>query len=70
MGVRVKVEHLRRAGMCARAARPWFAEQGLSWSSFVSDGIDADTLIETNDMLALKVVAVAEAEAAEDGGRG
>lgn len=50
--------------MCARAARPWFARNGLSWSTFVSEGYDSETLRATGDGLALKVVAIAEAEAA------
>lgn len=65
MSVTVTVNHLRAAKMCARSARPWFAEQGLSWSDFVAHGIDSEVLRETNDVLALKVIAVAEAEAAE-----
>lgn len=63
MGVLVTVNHLRAAGMCARAARPWFPRQGLSWSTFVSEGYDSETLRATGDGLALKVIAIAEAEA-------
>lgn len=59
----VTVKHLRAARMCGRAARPWFARNGLSWDKFISEGYDAETLRATGDGLALKVIAVAEAEA-------
>ena len=59
----VTVNHLRAAQMCARAARPWFAVQGLSWAKFIAEGYDAETLRATGDALALKVVELAEAEA-------
>jgi hypothetical protein len=64
MGVRVTVNHLRAAHMCGRGARPWFARNGLSWDVFITEGYDSDILRATGDALALKVVALAEAEAA------
>ncbi len=65
MGVRVTINHLRAAEMCARSARPWFARKGLSWSRFVSDGYDSDELLAVagDDALCLKVIAIAQAEA-------
>lgn len=60
--VLVTINHLRAAGMCARAARPWFASKGLSWSQFISEGCDAEVIRATGDALALKVVAIAERE--------
>lgn len=59
----VTINHLRAARMCGRAARPWFARNGLSWDTFVSEGYDAEVLRATGDGLALKVIAIAEAEA-------
>lgn len=60
MGVNVTINDLRAARMCGKAARPWFARNGLNWNEFVTKGTDADVLRATNDALALKVVAIAE----------
>ncbi len=65
MSLVVTINDLRAAEMCARSARPWFARKGLSWSDFVTKGIDADILRATGDGLALKVVAIAEQRARE-----
>ena len=63
MSVRVTINHLRAAKMCGRAARPWFAAHDLSWDTFVTEGYDSEVLRATGDGLALKVIAIAEAEA-------
>lgn len=65
MGVKVTINHLRAASMCARSARPWFARHGLSWNTFLTEGIDSDYVRERagDDSLCLKVIAIAEAEA-------
>lgn len=45
-----------RAGICARGARPWFEDHGLSWSDFVENGISAQILWDTGDGYARRVV--------------
>lgn len=67
MGVRVTINHLRAARMCARSARPWFERRGLSWAVFVSEGYDSEVIRATGDSLALKVVEIAEAEVSGNG---
>ena len=67
MAVLVGIRHLRAARMCGRAARPWFDRNGLSWNEFLTVGVSSDVLRATGDVLALKVVELAEAEA-ESGG--
>jgi hypothetical protein len=58
----VTMKHVRAAGYCSRAPRVWFAQRGLSWSDFVTNGISSATLEETGDGLALKVVDIAKAD--------
>lgn len=47
---------LDEIGYCARGARRWFANMGLSWADFVRDGIDSDILLATGDAMAAKLV--------------
>jgi hypothetical protein len=50
---------IRRAKMCSRGARDWFALHNLDWSAFLKSGIESDVLIETGCPMALKVVEAA-----------
>lgn len=62
----VRIEHARRIpgangkGYCSRGMRLFFAKHGLSYSDFISNGIDAELLIATGDEMALAVVKEAE----------
>jgi len=60
----VTVQDLRAAKLCFQGSRPWLARHGLSWQSFLANGIDAETLEATGDALALRVVALARARVA------
>lgn len=62
MTVMVKLEHARAVCYCARGMRRWFEFHGLDWTRFLSEGLTADELRATGDDMALRVVAVAEAE--------
>lgn len=61
-GLRVWPKHLYsvpfqgRTGYCAQGSRAWFAAHGLSWSDFVTNGIDADQLLATGDPMAASLV--------------
>jgi hypothetical protein len=46
----------QKKGLCAVEARKWFSAHGLSWSSFVFNGIESDILLATGDALAARVV--------------
>lgn len=59
--IKATINDLRAARMCGRAARPWAERHGISWTEFITDGIDVEVLRATGDAMALKVVAVAEA---------
>jgi hypothetical protein len=62
MNVIVTMKHVRAARYCSRAPRAWFAQQGLSWSDFLANGIASNVLEDTGDGLALKVVEIAKAD--------
>lgn len=56
----VTVQDIKVLRFCNRGARSFFEKNGLDWSGFVSNGIDADCLRETGDAMALRAVEVAE----------
>lgn len=57
-----------RPGFCRGKSRAWFDAQGLDWSAFVREGIEAVRLEATGDGLALALVAWAR-QCVSDGGR-
>lgn len=58
----VRISHVRKARLCNRGAREWFARQGWNWQEFLDNGIDADLLIATGDPYALRAVEAARDE--------
>lgn len=58
----VRISHVRKARLCNRGAREWFARQGWNWQEFLDHGIDADLLIATEDPYALRAVEAARDE--------
>ena len=58
----VRISHVRKARLCNRGAREWFARYGLDWQEFLDHGIDAEKLTATGDPYALRVVEVARDE--------
>ena len=52
----VTITHVRAAGLCVNGSRVWFARHGLDFRAFLRDGLDADTLLATNDAMAKRVV--------------
>lgn len=59
MTVIVKLEHMRELGYCSRGARYFFQLHNLDWSKFIKEGLPAEDIEATGDVLALKVVEVA-----------
>lgn len=47
---------MRRLGYCSSGVRTFFQRNGLDYSAFLRDGIDADKLAETGDAMALAAV--------------
>jgi len=58
----VRLSHVRKARLCNRGAREWFARKGWNWQEFLDNGIDADLLIATGDPYALRAVEAARDE--------
>lgn len=61
-GVLVKMEHVRRAKMCSRGARAFFARHNLNFDEFLVTGLDSSLIRATKDAMAIKVAELAEAE--------
>ena len=61
---RVYLHHLRDVRYCINGTRLFFERHNLDWQDFKRNGIDAEKLIETNDIMAIKL-----AEAAQKNGR-
>lgn len=55
--------HCREVGYCNRGMREWCVSQGLDWQAFLKQGISADTLRQTGNAMAERVIAHAEMEA-------
>lgn len=61
----VRIEDVRAVPLCTRGARRWFDGYGLDFRDFLINGIAAETLAALDDALANRVIAAAEARAAE-----
>lgn len=55
----IRMEHVRKAGMCSSGARAFFKRHDLDWNQFLEQGITAKELIPTQDAMALTVIEVA-----------
>ena len=66
---KVFMSDVRRARMCSKGARDFFARHGLDWSAFLREGIDAEALWGTGDPMAQEVVQVAREREEEEHGR-
>jgi hypothetical protein len=60
--MRCYMRHLRTARICSSGARDWWKRHGFDWSDFLANGIPAETLLETGDPFALRVVEIAREE--------
>lgn len=61
------VECPNQKGYCVDGMQTWFEANNLDFRDFVRNGIEAETLRATGDMMALAVIEQAEQEAAENG---
>lgn len=59
---RIYIGDIQKANHCVSGARQWFRSHGLDFRAFLRDGIDAQTLLDTGDPLAVRVVSRAEAD--------
>lgn len=47
---------IRAVKMCSRGTRAFFIKHDLDWDEFLSEGIEAQKLLDTGDAMAIKVV--------------
>ena len=57
----VTIDDVRAVGLCVNGSRTWFERHGLDFRAFLRKGLDAETLLATNDAMALRVVEHARA---------
>lgn len=55
----VRMKHLRAAKICSDGARKWWSKHGFDWSDFLTNGIAEQTLLDTGDPFAKRVVKIA-----------
>lgn len=58
--LRVTLQDVRTARYCLAGVRPWFGRHGISWSEFLTHGIEAERLRATGDALIDPVIRAAE----------
>ena len=63
----VTLQDAQALGYCARAMCPWFEHHGLDWFDFVSNGIDSEKLLATDDEFAVRAVNEAVRREKKDG---
>lgn len=58
----VRIEHVRKAGLCTRGARQWFRMRALDYMQFLKDGLPISRIEAVGDSLSAKVCAAAREE--------
>ena len=61
----VRIEHVKKAGMCTRGARAWFAHQGLDYQEFLFNGMPASVIEATGDAMGVQVARIARDASSE-----
>jgi hypothetical protein len=61
------MRHIREAGLCSSGMRGWFTLHELDVLDFIRYGIPVERLEATGDHFALRVAALARAEATRNG---
>lgn len=52
----IRVNDVRRAGVCVNGLRAFFTQHGLDLNDFIEHGIEAERLLATGDAMAAEVV--------------
>lgn len=64
----VTIDDVRAVGLCVNGSRAWFDRHALDFRTFLREGLDAETLLATNDAMALRVVEHARARSSQEHG--
>lgn len=60
--MKIYMQDIRRAGLCAKGARDFFKSHNLDFNDFLKHGIDIQLIENTQDSIALKVVDLVKSE--------
>lgn len=52
----ITIDHVKAQGYCSKGARAFFKEYNLNWQDFLSNGIEANTLLATRNEMAIALV--------------
>jgi hypothetical protein len=63
--LRCFLRDVRAAGLCHRGSREWCVAHDVDWSDFITNGIPAQVLLDTNDPIVARVVAARRATLAQ-----
>lgn len=55
----IRMKHIRSAKLCSRGARQWFEDHGLSWQSFLDEGVPVAEVLPLGDAFATRVAEIA-----------
>jgi hypothetical protein len=58
----VRVEHIRKAKLCARGVRAWAKRHGFDYMTFLTNGYPASAIEATGDALGMRVASIARAD--------
>jgi hypothetical protein len=58
----VKVQHIRKAGMCVKGARAVCEKYGYDWRTFCTRGYPVDEIKKIDDAMVQRLCEVAERE--------
>ena len=53
---KVRIQHTRACGYCRKGVKKFFDGIGVNWDAFLKEGIPEKTLLDTNNVMATKVV--------------
>ncbi len=59
---RITIDHVRKAGLCARGIRAWASRHGLDYMDFLRHGILVSQVEAINDAFARRMVAFVRGE--------
>jgi len=62
----VTIDDVRAVGLCVNGSRTWFERHGLDFRAFLRKGLDAETLLATNDAMAMALRVVEHARTRQE----
>lgn len=61
-GARLRMKHIRQAGLCADGVKAWAAQHGFSLRTLTHEGYPVEVIEATGDKFALDVCKIARDE--------